>query len=147
MTRTTNAQSLHQTNAGIKLNGGEALKNYSENASPHESGSWEKIAARKDLRVGRPIIRVVGGEEIAVFQIGEELHAITNVCPHQHAPVLAEGRLEGTHIECPMHGWKYDISTGKGIESSGRLDTYQTKIVGDDIFVFLCDEEEEDYQW
>jgi 3-phenylpropionate/trans-cinnamate dioxygenase ferredoxin component len=123
------------------------LKNCFDNDLSEGNGSWEKIASGKELRPGRPIIRIVRGEEIALFLIGENIHAITNVCPHQHAPVLAEGRLDGTHLECPMHGWKYDIVTGKGIEASGSLAIYKTKLMGGDIFIFLHDEKDDDFPW
>jgi nitrite reductase/ring-hydroxylating ferredoxin subunit len=73
----------------------------------------------------RRIVRV-GGREIGVFRVGDELYAIRNRCPHQGAPLCtgriahrvvssAAGRVErvpGNLLVCPWHGWRYDMSTG-----------------------------------
>ncbi len=123
------------------------MNSYERVGEPDEKGSWQKIAFANDIRHGKPLVRVVQNEEIAFFRIGDEIHAITNVCPHQHAPVLAEGKLEGTHIECPMHGWKYDVTTGDSVEASGSLLRFETKIIGNDVFIFIPEEKDREQDW
>ncbi len=34
---------------------------------------------------------IVNGEDIAVFKVGEKIHAIGNICPHQHAAAIYTG--------------------------------------------------------
>ncbi len=72
-----------------------------------------------------------GRREIGVFNIGGELHALPNICPHQTGP-LCEGRiatgtlladaetdwkprwvLEDEVIACPWHGLEYHVPTGQ----------------------------------
>jgi 3-phenylpropionate/trans-cinnamate dioxygenase ferredoxin subunit len=70
----------------------------------------------------------VGGREIGVFRVGERFFAVRNRCPHQGGP-LCVGPLRPTLvsntpgvievdesrllIECPWHGWRYDVRTGE----------------------------------
>lgn len=59
---------------------------------------------------------VVGGEEIAVFRLRDgKLAAVENRCPHRQGP-LSEGLLGNGKVVCPLHGHKFDLSTGEGSE-------------------------------
>ncbi len=72
---------------------------------------------------------IVGGKAIAVANVGGELHAITNSCPHAESP-LAEGTLDGAKLTCPGHGWMYDVTTGMCLTNPDvHLTTYEIKIV------------------
>jgi len=54
----------------------------------------------------------VAGENICLVNVEWKYYAIGNVCTHEGGP-LAEGTLEGYEVECPWHGSKFDIRTGK----------------------------------
>jgi len=56
----------------------------------------------------------VGDERIAVFRVGDAVHAIADTCSHAEAS-LAEGELFGTEVECPRHGAEFDITTGAAL--------------------------------
>jgi nitrite reductase/ring-hydroxylating ferredoxin subunit len=86
------------------------------------------VAAVEDLPPGTRKILDVGGRSIGVFNIGGELFALRNRCPHQGGP-LCEGRLagfvespspgeihysrRGEILRCPWHAWEYDVRTGE----------------------------------
>jgi 3-phenylpropionate/trans-cinnamate dioxygenase ferredoxin subunit len=53
----------------------------------------------------------VGEWRVLVCNVGGELHAIEDVCPHDRGP-LGEGRLRGAVIECPRHGARFDVRDG-----------------------------------
>ena len=50
--------------------------------------------------------------EIVVGKINDKLFAFDNVCPHRGAS-LSKGNLHGNNIVCYMHGYEYDVFTGK----------------------------------
>ena len=61
----------------------------------------------------------VDGQPVAVFNIEGRLYAIGNRCPHRGGP-LVRGTLEhrpdtGPAVRCPIHGWLFDLSTGRCI--------------------------------
>ena len=51
-------------------------------------------------------------EEIVIGKLNDKLFAFNNVCPHRGAS-LSKGTLHGNNIVCYMHGYEYDIFTGK----------------------------------
>ncbi len=61
---------------------------------------------------GRKVV-AVDGRSVGLFLSGERVYALENKCPHAGGP-LAEGKLEGLVVECPDHGWKYNVSNGEG---------------------------------
>jgi nitrite reductase (NADH) small subunit len=102
-----------------------------------------KVARLDALREGRGHGVTADGRDIALFLIDGKVYAIENLCPHQHIPVLAEGELEGTVITCPMHGWRFDLATGKSVDAASRLTGFETRIEGNDVFVAFPEVEDE----
>lgn len=76
-------------------------------------------------------------DEIALFLIKEKIYAISNICPHQASPLLSEGYIdkEEMSVACPLHGWTYRIDTGEAIAGTGKVPTYQVKVIDDEVWV------------
>lgn len=53
----------------------------------------------------------LGDEEIALFNVGGNIYALENHCPHRGGP-LGEGDLQGHVVHCPLHAWPFDLRTG-----------------------------------
>ena len=72
---------------------------------------WHKVTYPHNipLREGRAV--TVAGEEIAIFNLGEEFVAVDNRCPHQGGP-LADGIVTGEKVVCPLHSWRVCLRTG-----------------------------------
>jgi len=51
------------------------------------------------------------GDEIAVFLVDGNAHAVANTCPHEGNP-LVEGEILGPTLTCAYHNWKFDLETG-----------------------------------
>lgn len=102
---------------------------------------------------GSRIIVEVQGREIAVFNLEGEYYAVLNYCVHAAGP-LCEGPLagrfftdeasgiiqyeEGNYIQCPWHDWKFDIKTGKNVDSERySVPTFETEVRDNDIYVQL----------
>lgn len=78
--------------------------------------------------------------EIVILRQDNQVFALSNVCSHQHIPRLHEGTLECYSIECPMHGWRYDIRTGKSLTGDGNIPVYDLKIENDILSIEIPDE-------
>ena len=67
----------------------------------------------------------VGGEKILVCNADGVLYAVQNNCTHQDTP-LQDGRIRGGHICCPLHGVRFELTTGepKGTLTRIPLRTY-----------------------
>ena len=53
----------------------------------------------------------LAGRSVAVANVGGVFPALAGTCPHAQGP-LAEGRLEGSVLTCPQHGWTFDVRDG-----------------------------------
>jgi nitrite reductase/ring-hydroxylating ferredoxin subunit len=101
---------------------------------------------------GDRVIAEVIGQEIAVFNVEGEYHAVANYCPHQAGP-LCEGKLRGQmtvdddgwgwqyedierNVTCPWHAWKFDVTTGRNVNDDRyAVPTYDVEVKGGDVFV------------
>lgn len=61
------------------------------------------LVARCDLPEGRGRHVRKGRLDLAVFRVGDTVYAIDDSCPHAGGS-LANGRLHGTRVRCPVHG-------------------------------------------
>jgi nitrite reductase/ring-hydroxylating ferredoxin subunit len=75
-------------------------------------GDFVKVAETKDIQPSKMMAVEVNGEKVCVANVEGKYYAIGNVCTHMGGP-LAEGKLEGNVVQCPWHGSRFDITTGK----------------------------------
>jgi glycine betaine catabolism B len=75
----------------------------------------------------------VNGEKICLANVEGKYYAIGNVCTHLGGP-LAQGKLEGYEVQCPWHGSRFDIRTGKVVRPPAMRSepTYEIKIEEND---------------
>jgi 3-phenylpropionate/trans-cinnamate dioxygenase ferredoxin subunit len=73
---------------------------------------WIDVGAVDELEAGGVMLVDVDGTEVAVFNIDGEFYALADICTHDGG-TLADGTVEGYEIECPRHGARFDIRTGK----------------------------------
>ena len=84
-------------------------------------------------RLGKRFI--IDDVDVAVFKVDDEIYAVNNVCPHQLAAVISDGFVEDCTVHCPVHGWQFDLRTGILVDGIRGLDSYETKIENDDVYV------------
>src|SRR5215213_330074 len=53
-------------------------------------------------------------EEILLANSDDKLYALCDRCSHMNAP-LSMGTLNGKVVTCPLHGARFDVTTGKKI--------------------------------
>ena len=90
-----------------------------------------------DLPPGSALHVELAGEPVAVVRTGDgDVYAIQDICSHADIP-LSEGEIDGTTIECWLHGSRFDLRTGKptGLPATKPVPVYQTTIDGDDVLV------------
>lgn len=95
-----------------------------------------KVARKKDVPRGQARVFVVNGRRLALCHVDGEFYAIDDVCTHDAGP-LGEGELYGYAIECPRHGARFDVRTGKvlSLPAPRPVRSYAVKIEGDEVLV------------
>ena len=72
-----------------------------------------RVAATEDIPPGERLLVELDGVRIAVFNLDGDYYAIEDVCTHDGGPLVEGEILEGTQVECPRHGARFDIRTGR----------------------------------
>jgi 3-phenylpropionate/trans-cinnamate dioxygenase ferredoxin component len=77
-----------------------------------------------------------GEERICIVNFEGKYYALGNVCTHLGGP-LDEGTLEGYEVECPWHGSKFDVRTGKPTKPPARqaVPVYKVKVEDNNLLV------------
>ena len=97
-----------------------------------------RAAALAELAPERPVLVTLNGTRVALVRLGEQVHALADVCAHQGGP-LSEGRLAGARLACPWHGWMYDVRTGQCLlpARGGPVASYPVRVEDGEVWVDL----------
>ena len=98
---------------------------------------YQKATTRNQVTEGKVTGVEVDGKEVALYSLGDEIFATTDVCTHANCLLSISGDVYDDIVECSCHGSGYDIRTGNNVQppSSDPLKTYTVKIQGDDVLV------------
>jgi len=100
--------------------------------------AFQRVCSLDDLTEGTGRELLVDGRILAVFLINTTVFAVDGMCAHQGGPI-AKGRLEGTCITCPWHGWQYDVTSGVHLLSQKQmLDCVPTEVRNQEVWVNLA---------
>lgn len=76
-------------------------------------------------------------QDVAVFNVGGNFYAISNVCSHKGGP-LSQGTLEESIVTCPWHGWKYDVRNGKSPHRGGdSVSSFKINVIHNKLYADL----------
>jgi 3-phenylpropionate/trans-cinnamate dioxygenase ferredoxin component len=97
---------------------------------------WVRVCGEGDIAEGAVGYAEVDGLRLAVCHQDGAYYAIDDVCTHDGGP-LDQGELQGFNIECPRHGAKFDIRTGRvtALPAIVPVGTYEVKVEGGDVLV------------
>ena len=97
-----------------------------------------KVAETNDIPAGRVKVVVVGDRRIALCNVDGQFFAIDDLCTHDGG-ALDQGELQGDVIECPRHGARFSVRTGKvlALPAVKALNTYPLTVEGSEIRLAL----------
>jgi 3-phenylpropionate/trans-cinnamate dioxygenase ferredoxin subunit len=75
---------------------------------------WVAVAPAGQVPEGTLKVFRLGDRRVAVSRVGGTFYAMDDLCTHDEGP-LGEGTLEGTAVECPRHGARFDVTTGAAL--------------------------------
>jgi nitrite reductase/ring-hydroxylating ferredoxin subunit/uncharacterized membrane protein len=73
------------------------------------------VLAESDLEENKPTRAMLNGVRILLVRRGERLFAMAETCSHFSGP-LAEGKLEGDSIVCPLHNSRFALDDGRVLD-------------------------------
>jgi nitrite reductase/ring-hydroxylating ferredoxin subunit len=96
-----------------------------------------EVARVDQVPPGSGRLFTVADNDIAVFNVDGTICAIADTCPHAGGS-LGMGKLDGKIVTCPVHGMKFDVTTGcfAGTSDFG-VASFPAKVVDGEIVVAL----------
>jgi nitrite reductase/ring-hydroxylating ferredoxin subunit/DMSO/TMAO reductase YedYZ heme-binding membrane subunit len=103
-------------------------------APPMEQQAFIVVAALNDLQPGKPFCAKLDDKPILLCKLPDGVFAIDDTCSHAGGS-LCQGPLEGSVIECPRHGAKFDVRTGAVVAPPAKRPqrTYPVQIVDGEV--------------
>ncbi|GAB5465109.1 MAG: nitrite reductase small subunit NirD [Candidatus Kapaibacteriales bacterium] len=116
-----------------------------ESALPIGNNEYYKVCNKSQL-IDNKGIRVNFGDEfgdygdidIAIIKCQDKIFAVSNICPHKHAPKIFEGIVTDNSVICPLHGWKYSLETGENLinhDGIKKLDIFEILIKDETVYL------------
>jgi 3-phenylpropionate/trans-cinnamate dioxygenase ferredoxin subunit len=78
------------------------------------STEFVTLAETSEVVPGQVKVYEVQGRRIALCNVDGTFYAIDDVCTHDGGP-LDQGELVGHQIECPRHGARFDVRSGRAL--------------------------------
>ncbi len=77
--------------------------------------NFVEVPEAADIGEGAMRTVSVSGHELLIARVSGRYFAVDGRCPH-FGGKLAQGKLEGTVVTCPLHGSQFDLSDGRVIK-------------------------------
>jgi len=100
--------------------------------------AWHTISPASQIRVGQVLPFVVAGRLLAVGRTASGYFALDGICPHAGGN-LGEGEVDRECVICPIHGFAYDVRSGRGLDDEARVRVHRVELDGDLLRVELAD--------
>ena len=99
-------------------------------------GTFVKAARSDDVPAGQGRKVDVGGKQIAIFNLDGQYFTIDDACTHVGGP-LSDGAVTGKEVTCPLHGARFDVTTGAvlGPPAPAGVSCYTVRVTDEDIEV------------
>jgi toluene monooxygenase system ferredoxin subunit len=96
---------------------------------------WQYAATLDDVWEGEMLAMTLGSVDVLLCNVGGELIAYEDRCPHLANP-LSQGVLAENVLTCAAHEWVFDIRTGHGVNpETACLRRFPVRLDGDQVFV------------
>jgi nitrite reductase/ring-hydroxylating ferredoxin subunit len=94
---------------------------------PRQDSEVVWAGSMSDLPVGA-LTPIAAGDKptrrICLANVDGTVFAFEDVCPHRGGR-LSNGTLAGNVVQCPLHGWRFNVESGAGLgPGSRRLTVY-----------------------
>lgn len=105
------------------------------------SADYKELCKVTDLHEKEGKRFFVDDAEIALFKVDGEVYALSNRCPHQQSAMIFEGYIEEGCVVCPIHGWMFNLKTGKMPTGNSGLQSYPVQVSNGSVYVNVVKKE------
>ena len=92
---------------------------------------------KSEINSGEAKSYQIGDSKVVVCNINGEFYAVSDLCSHDDGELVSRtGKLvDVCQLECPRHGARFDVKTGKAVKmpAIAPIKTYKINLVGDEL--------------
>ena len=88
------------------------------------SDSYLEVAKVDEIPSGKMKHVEFNRKEIMIANLDGKFYALNDRCSHTNAP-LSMGNIQGNIVTCPMHGARFDVTTGRKV-SDPKFPSFET---------------------
>lgn len=99
-----------------------------------------KALSNSELEEGSILAVRINGERIALYKIGGEIYATSEMCSHSDCSLEDFGKIvESDQVECICHGARFRIKTGEvtRVPAEVPLKTYAVRVEENQVWVLV----------
>lgn len=78
------------------------------------------LGPEANVKEGGLTCAAAGTRAFALARVSGTIYCIDNQCSHVGGP-LCKGRLDGSVVQCPWHGSRFDVRTGQVVGPPARV--------------------------
>jgi 3-phenylpropionate/trans-cinnamate dioxygenase ferredoxin subunit len=97
---------------------------------------FHRVAKVDEIPPGGRLAMIVDDRAVLVLRVGNDFYAIEDACTHDGQP-LDNGPLRDHEIQCPRHGARFDIKTGRALcmPAVEPVVTFEVKVENGEVYV------------
>jgi nitrite reductase/ring-hydroxylating ferredoxin subunit len=99
-----------------------------------------RALSKSELEEGSILAVRINGERIALYKIGGEIYATSEMCSHSDCSLEDFGKIvESDQVECICHGARFRIKTGEvtRVPAEVPLKTYAVRVEENEVWVLV----------
>jgi UDP-MurNAc hydroxylase len=79
---------------------------------------FKSLSAERMRRTEAEVVRKLAPPTETEADIELDGHLVQRRCPHRNADLSVFGEIEGEELVCTLHGWRFDVNTGRCLTSA-----------------------------
>jgi nitrite reductase/ring-hydroxylating ferredoxin subunit len=100
--------------------------------------TFERAASLADLARG-PLLYASPPRQLALFRLGERVHAVDNRCPHEGYPLVQGSVSDDGLLTCLWHNWKFRLADGACVLGGDDVRAYPVEVRDGEVWVDLAE--------
>ena len=93
-------------------------------------GEWHDLREIDAEESEFPVAATVDGEDIVIFQVGDDYRGAQRLCPHKEGDFVSRGVImgNGKMLRCSLHGFIFNLASGKGVNAGPQcIDIFEIR--------------------
>lgn len=88
---------------------------------------WRELGKIDEFLDKQTSVKDVAGNPVFVTRDSQDIRVFDARCPH-HDSNLSHAVIKAGEVECPLHGWRFDLNTGQCVRGGRDLREREVKI-------------------